>query len=1081
MKNMKTYSLLGLGVALLGSYVLSAAPVQTQASDFGSTGTHLTKFKEVDVTEYSAALLSEDGKQLFGTGKGGLNGVSASDLTETTLINIPLSANETIVDIDAGIVNVLIATSEGDVYTYGQGQAPYNTNGSATPVDITTSVNPTKKAINYVRQGTDVAFIIFQDATIVGWGSNSLGQLGNNTTADGNTRNVTTIPTAFKSPNTIVDWDVRFRSGYALLSNGRVWTWGANTNGQLGLGNTNTTILPTLVSAFTGVYSVSIGLNHGIALTGTGSNFAVWGFGNNTKRQLSNHIAANATNHPTNLTTYFTSTGIPDNEGDVYEQYSILGDSADGETGDGDYAKPKSVLASIQTTYLIVEWNYSGEVTWNDILGFGSNESGEIQYWDTTNTIMGFPEYLDYDYYYDDHFVLSFANNGSFSGTVNTEGDYLLQGINTNNRLGSSDAEENYVVNYSGNVRDFEEYVYAELPTSFQAPLDDEYDTLTFDQLGAIFGYWPNDFYFEPGIVSYYFDDSFEYFSERERAIISETQWGRMQEIFAEVFEDEIVYGWLATDALLQEELENTDPEYRHYYRYDLEFYTEYGSYDLSDYLDDYIYLDDAIIDILDPTVETRLDQFRTILDNVSTFEDESLQTLLDAIAAFDETSEEDFFYTDEDDNTEWLDLYDLNVGALIEAGLGDDILAVISAYESLSVIEQMLLTEYYYWNYDELYYGYYEYFINAYEVELYNIYDVEENNYYDLFNMLAEIEALLGDIDDLNDISYEWFTTYDEDGEYYWYDGYEYWIYLSELLPYLQEAKPVFDAWQDVELNLEYDDSEEIVMDRESALAILAMYENFSALSEDAQYTLDDERISYLYELALSFLVDEVENALYDVWNLEEEFGTDGLFDNLDDVNAALALYEDLPENALESLDSDARDYYEYLKGLQAALTEALPVYNLINDLPLDPEDVENEDIDDILAAIEAYNDLSEDAQALLDSERLFGLLEAAARNSIDTLPVLEELTLDNEEEVERARQAYNLLTEEQKEALGEDYLTRLEAAEARIAELKQIGWAQILTTFGILLLHLAAAAYFVFLTRQDLAKLTGIKLLAK
>jgi hypothetical protein len=67
----------------------------------------LTKFKKVEVTESSAALLSEDGKKLFGTGKGFLNGVSA---------------NETIVDIDAGIGNVLIATSEGDVYTYGNGQ-----------------------------------------------------------------------------------------------------------------------------------------------------------------------------------------------------------------------------------------------------------------------------------------------------------------------------------------------------------------------------------------------------------------------------------------------------------------------------------------------------------------------------------------------------------------------------------------------------------------------------------------------------------------------------------------------------------------------------------------------------------------------------------------------------------------------------------------------------------------------------------------------------------------------------------------------------------------------------------------------
>jgi hypothetical protein len=181
-----------------------------------------------------------------------------------------------------------------------------------------------------------------------------------------------------------------------------------------------------------------------------------------------------------------------------------------------------------------------------------------------------------------------------------------------------------------------------------------------------------------------------------------------------------------------------------------------------------------------------------------------------------------------------------------------------------------------------------------------------------------------------------------------------------------------------------------------------------------------------------------------------------------------------------LDYLDEEVIAYYEYLKGLQAALTEALPVYDRIQDLK-DIEEVENDDIEAILDAIEAYNDLSQDAKDLLDGQFLLNLLPQAARLAIDNLPPVDELTLDDEAAVEQARRAYNLLSPSQQAALGNDYSARLQAAEARIIELKQFNWAAFLTTMGVLLVHLAAGAYFVFLNRKALAKLTGIKVLAK
>jgi alpha-tubulin suppressor-like RCC1 family protein len=1096
MKNITKLFVLGFGASLLGSSLLASAPISTLASDFSSKGTHETLFKKVDTTTDSAVLLSQDGKKLFGTGKGGMNGVSATNLTEATLVNIPLSANETIVDIDAGESNVLVATSEGDVYTYGLGQAPYNTAGSATPVDITANVNATKKAIDYVRQGRDTAFIIFEDGTIVGWGSNNVGQLGANTTADAVVRNLTTIPTAFKGVNTIRDFDVRYQSGYAILSNGDLYTWGLNTSGQLGLGNTTNRIAPVRVS-ITNVYSATIGFGHALALTGSGINFNIFAWGVNNKRQLTNQISNIVlTQSPNNITTYFTQTGKTENDGYVDNNNSLLGDFADGnyEPNNNYYARPVSVLATNDSSYMVVEGVYIDNGThtpdYHSIIGFGNNENGQINYWDDLG-IMGYPEYLDTDYYDEEFFVESFGINGHFSGIVNTEGDFLLQGINLNNRLGVADAEENYVINYSYNVRDFINYTYDYLPVNFEAPLEDEYDTLAYDVLGTIFGYWPNDFRFEPGIVSYYFDTTFSFLSERERTLITEAQWTRMREIFAEVFEDEVLYGWIGTDAELEAEMSELDIEDRSWYREDIEFYTEYGSYNLSDYLDDYIYLDDETIALLDASVETRLDEFRVMLDHLNTFEQDFLQTFIDAVFALEATSENSFTYTDEDQNR-WLELGQDEIAELIELGYGDDILAIFDAYDELTTLEQLLITEYYYWNYDELYYEYYQYFADVYSDALFEFeFDVQEEEWgwiWPLWANLSELETLLASIGDLNPISASFFTeSYDMNGEtYYSYSAYEYWIYLNDLLPLLQESKDVWAMVDNIETNIiQYNSDEDFnYVDIEDAQTVIDMYEAFLLLSEEAQNLLDPEYIYWIYSLALEAQAYAVEEQLWDLWDIEDEAGTYGLFANYDDVLAALDAYENLSEDALEYLSEDAVAYYEYLLSIQPGLEEGMDVYEQIVAIEaMDLEDLDDATIEAIAAMYEDYLALSEDAQNLLDPEYvswLVSLVLDTVEGNVEDLPGTVEdfdAAFNDAETKEQtvndllnAWRQYQAMSDELKDEMDQDYRAHLEALYARYLELTrpQVDLAMI----GLILVHLSAGAYFAFKKRDILVK---------
>ena len=70
----------------------------------------------------------------------------------------------------------------------------------------------------------------------------------------------------------------------ALKSDGTVWTWGSNVEGQQGRGTTANTLVPTQVTSLgTNNVAVETGHNHTVVLK---SNGTVWTFGLNSDGQL---------------------------------------------------------------------------------------------------------------------------------------------------------------------------------------------------------------------------------------------------------------------------------------------------------------------------------------------------------------------------------------------------------------------------------------------------------------------------------------------------------------------------------------------------------------------------------------------------------------------------------------------------------------------------------------------------------------------------------------------------------------------------------------------------------------------------
>lgn len=116
--------------------------------------------------------------------------------------------------------------------------------------------------------------------TMNGWGLNTTGELGN-----GNSGGINHAPVKVAGLTHIVSAVGGYSHSAALRNDGTVWTWGANTYGELGNGATTESDVPIQVSAMNGVVGVAAGSAHTLAVKSDGT---VWAWGLNNIGQLGN-------------------------------------------------------------------------------------------------------------------------------------------------------------------------------------------------------------------------------------------------------------------------------------------------------------------------------------------------------------------------------------------------------------------------------------------------------------------------------------------------------------------------------------------------------------------------------------------------------------------------------------------------------------------------------------------------------------------------------------------------------------------------------------------------------------------------
>jgi len=125
-------------------------------------------------------------------------------------------------------------------------------------------------SITAVTVGTTHSLALKSDGTVWSFGANHAGQLGDGTTTGRST------PAAIAGLTTVTAIAAGGSFSLALKADGTVWSWGANGNGELGDGTLTPRLAPVAVTGLTQIVAIAAGTGHSLAVKNDGTVLA-WG------------------------------------------------------------------------------------------------------------------------------------------------------------------------------------------------------------------------------------------------------------------------------------------------------------------------------------------------------------------------------------------------------------------------------------------------------------------------------------------------------------------------------------------------------------------------------------------------------------------------------------------------------------------------------------------------------------------------------------------------------------------------------------------------------------------------------------
>jgi alpha-tubulin suppressor-like RCC1 family protein/uncharacterized protein YfaP (DUF2135 family) len=251
--------------------------------------------------------------------------------------------------VSAGSQHTVAIKSDGTLWSWGDnfygqlGEGPVRY-FYAGPVNYIDRDSPTKIGTRMdwqsVSAGSNHTMAIENGGNLWAWGSNDNGQLGDPlgdqiVTDDSGPRIVSATPKYISGGSrSIVSSGVNH--SVAIKNDGTLWSWGNNSNGQLGDGTQSTRNIPTQIGTDSNWKSVAAGENYTLAIKLDGT---LWGWGDNSFGQLGkipSFIVATPTRIGTDSNWQSVSAGKDytvaiKNDGTLW----AWGRNTDGQLGDG--------------------------------------------------------------------------------------------------------------------------------------------------------------------------------------------------------------------------------------------------------------------------------------------------------------------------------------------------------------------------------------------------------------------------------------------------------------------------------------------------------------------------------------------------------------------------------------------------------------------------------------------------------------------------------------------------------------------------------------------------------------------------
>ncbi|WP_426748872.1 MopE-related protein [Myxococcus faecalis] len=246
------------------------------------------------------------------SGQVGKGAVSTAEATPRQVNSLP-----TIRAIAAGHNHALALDADGKVWAWGKNDFGQLGTGSTTPamVLVPTVVTTLPRAKAIAAGAAHSLAIDEQFGNVWAWGQNSSGQVGTGTTSTTPVLTPTAVPGVFAATHV--------RAGLAfsmiIMGNGVVKAWGLNASGQLGHGAPGgTSGAPVDAVGLTDVTAIAAGYHHALAVR---PGCPVWTWGNNSQGQLgTGAYTTTATSAPVTtliLNTYYYDSDM-DGFGDEY-------------------------------------------------------------------------------------------------------------------------------------------------------------------------------------------------------------------------------------------------------------------------------------------------------------------------------------------------------------------------------------------------------------------------------------------------------------------------------------------------------------------------------------------------------------------------------------------------------------------------------------------------------------------------------------------------------------------------------------------------------------------------------------------